>query len=92
LVASLDDKYLKMVGHDPEKNPMPSYEARLMLNEPAKLGELKKHRNLIFGTRSKEGRERSIDSSIRYENKELTAHSGKFSSDLELSLKEKAQN
>lgn len=32
------------------------YEA-LQLNEPNKLGELKKHRHLIFGTRSKEGRE-----------------------------------
>lgn len=63
-----------------------------MLNEPSKLGELKKHRNLIFGTRNKEGRELSINNSIRYGNKELTGHSGKFTSDLELAVKEKSLN
>jgi hypothetical protein len=45
------------MGNDTVNNPVPTFEARLLLNEPAKLGELKKHRNLVFGTRSKEGRE-----------------------------------
>lgn len=58
------------MGHDPINNPIPTYEARLMLNEPTKLGELKKQRNLVFGTRNKEGREvRERAESTRYEKK-----------------------
>jgi hypothetical protein len=41
------------MGHDSINNPIPTYEARLLLNEPTKLGELRRHRNLIFGTRTK---------------------------------------
>lgn len=56
IIQRLDEKYLQSMGHDAVNNPIPTYEARLQLNEPNKLGELKKHRHLIFGTRSKEGR------------------------------------
>jgi hypothetical protein len=56
LLTKLDEKYLNALGNDAVNNPIPTFEARLMLNEPNKLGELKKQRNLIFGTRSKEGR------------------------------------
>lgn len=63
-----------------------------MLNEPGKLGEVKKQRHLAFGTRSKEGREAvSIDEGIRYKAKQLTLHSGRFSSDLQIGLKPKPQ-
>ena len=92
LLGELDEKYLKMVGHDPVDNPMPTYEARLMLNEPGKLAELKKHRNLIFGTRNKEGREvAKLDKSLRYEGKQLTLHSGRFSTDLTIDLKQRGE-
>lgn len=53
LVIQIDEKYLQAMDHDPVNNPIPTYEARLLLNEPTKLGELKRHRNLIFGTRTK---------------------------------------
>lgn len=54
------------------------------------MGELKKHRHLIFGTRSKEGREvKEYSESDRYAKKELTLHSGRFGSDLSIDFKEK---
>jgi hypothetical protein len=38
LIEVLDEKYLKCVGHHAVDNPMPTYEARLMLTEPTRLG------------------------------------------------------
>ena len=45
----------------------------------------------MFGTRSKEAREPNrLNTSLRYDNKELTAHSGRFSEDLSSDLKLKS--
>ena len=38
LIINLDEKYMKEKGHDPVNNPIPTYEARLFLNEPNRLG------------------------------------------------------
>ena len=60
-----------------------------MLSEPKKLGELKKHRHLVFHTRNLEPRELK-SKSTRYEGKELTLHSGRVKEDLEIELKERS--
>lgn len=44
----------------------------------------------MFGTRSKDSRLPDIDRSLRYDHKELTAHSGRLSVDLSSDLKLKS--